>query len=223
MARRAPALIGAALFLGACAVERNAPSTDASRRERTRQDVPRLTVGQTGPSGGTVFFVAAEPFACGLALDALCTHLEVSPADAETVLPWTPVSAPPDEIEGTAGRAIGDGRGNTEAITAATGSLPGDSAAAWAAAYEQNGHDDWYLPSLGELNELCKYANHQSTGDTSVICDGNGNLRPGFAADDYWSSTQAGDGDALLIDVPLGGAGRIGKASRYRARPIRAF
>lgn len=170
-----------------------------------------------------MFFVAAKPFACGESLEDLCNHLEVSPADAETVLPWTPMTAPPGEIPVAGGRAIGEGRSNTEAITAATGGLPGDSAAAWAVAYERNGHDDWYLPSLDELNELCKYANHQSTGDTSVTCDGNGNLRPGFADDDYWSSTQAGAGEAILIDVPLGGAGRIGKASRYRARPIRAF
>lgn len=218
--RRTPAILGAALLLAACTVERETRGT--APRERTRQDAARFTVGSTGPGGGTVFFAIEEPFACGEMLEDLCTRLEVSPVDAETVLPWAPMTAPPGMIAGAAGRAIGEGRSNTEAIAAATGGLPG-SAAAWAAAYEQNGYDDWYLPSLEELNELCKYANHQKTGDTGITCDGDGGLRSGFAGDDYWSSTQADATSALLIDVPLGGAGRIGKTSSYRVRPIRAF
>jgi len=219
--RRTPAILGAALILSACTLERETLGT--TPRERGRQDAARFTVGGTGPGGGTVFLVAQEPFACGEALEDLCTHLEVSPVDAERILPWAPVTAPPGEIAGAAGRAIGEGRSNTEAIAAATGRLPTSSAATWAAAYEKNGYDDWYLPSLNELNELCKYANHMRTGDTGITCDGDGNLRPEFADDDYWSSTQVSSDAAILVDMPLGGAGRIGKASRYRARPIRAF
>ena len=37
-------------------------------------------VGNTGPGGGKIFYVAATPFACGPTLAASCTYLEAAPA-----------------------------------------------------------------------------------------------------------------------------------------------
>jgi hypothetical protein len=55
----------------------------------------------------------------------------------------------------------------------------------------------WFIPSLHELNELCKYVRGQTTGNPSVACalgnppntslaDDSG----GFVAGDYWSSSE---------------------------------
>lgn len=59
----------------------------------------------------------------------------------------------------------------------------------YASEYTSGGETDWYLPSLDELNELCKHSRQQTTGDTSVACDSSGTLGAGFSTGFYWSST----------------------------------
>lgn len=210
------AVLGVLALLGACGAAGPAAETpdDATLTSGA------YAVGDEGPGGGTVFYVAEEPFPCGENLEALCTHLEVSPPEAETALPWVGRGTG-RAVDGAHRRGIGEGAANSLDIerqgrneTSATGH---------ARSYTNRGHGDWYLPSLDELNELCKYANHQTTGDPGTSCHGQGNLRTGFADDDYWSSTQLDSGRALLVDITLGGAGAIGKPSTYRVRPIRAF
>ncbi|MDP5088040.1 MAG: hypothetical protein NWP41_05030, partial [Ilumatobacteraceae bacterium] len=41
-----------------------------------------------------------------------------------------------------------------------------------------------------ELNELCKYARTQTTGDTGAQCNDSGTLRVGFSDAYYWSSSE---------------------------------
>lgn len=223
MERRTTAIVGILLLLGACTAERRDTQPEGTRRPSRYTDTWNLGVGERGPGGGTVYYVAEEPFACGEDLETWCRYLEVSPVDAETSLPWAGPGNHAVTVPGTAGHSIGEGRRNSRDVARHERDLPGNSAAVYAASYENDGYDDWYLPSLGELNELCKYANNQQTGDPTVGCDGDDNLRNGFAADDYWSSTQLDDRRAFLIDIHLGGAGSIYKPSRYRVRPIRAF
>ena len=72
--------------------------------------------------------------------------------------------------------AIGAGRRNTEVLIQA-GACGGKAGGAvtLAAAYAGGGLSDWYLPSGGELTELCKYTGRNAIG--------------GFTADAYVSST----------------------------------
>jgi len=66
--------------------------------------------------------------------------------------------------------AIGTGMANTNTArdTCASGAIQ------IAADYSNAAAIDWHLPSRLELNELCKYARQQTTGDTSVSCISTG-------------------------------------------------
>ena len=55
----------------------------------------------------------------------------------------------------------------------------------------------WFIPSMNELNELCKYARGQTTGVLTVKCTTGGTLKTGTANDlggfisfSYWSSSE---------------------------------
>ncbi len=65
--------------------------------------------------------------------------------------------------------------------------------AAWAVYNYSNGApNSWYLPSQDELNQLCKYANGQSTAvaDQATVCANSNTLQSGFTNDFYWWSSQ---------------------------------
>jgi len=169
-------------------------------------------VGDVGPGGGTVFYI-------DMARSAGSQFWEVG-SDLGTP-EWGCVGT---GIGGTL-TAIGTGATNTGLINA--GCLTAGIAASLASA-TAGGLSDWFLPSKDELNQLCKYARTQSTAvvDQAVRCASTGTLLPGFASDDYWSSSQYnnpftnyawyqrfGDGDQNggYKDRPL------------RVRPVRAF
>jgi len=183
---------------------------------------PALQVGDTGPGGGTVFYVADVPFPCGERLETTCTHLEAAPPDAERRLPWSGQGNHDADVEGAEHADIGGGAANSVAITAVPGNETG-TAAAWARDYEHGGKTDWYLPASEELEELCKYAHGNATGDPTEVCNNEGLLSPDFTPDDYWSSTEQGPARARIVDIERGGTGTIFKPSSYLARPIRAF
>jgi hypothetical protein len=203
-------------------------------------------VGDTGPGGGIIFYVhpSGGTFACGSALTSTCRYLEAAPngwsadstLDDGCTIPGSSTLDPScawSGVGGTAigstarGTAIGTGFSNTQAAVGQAGG--GDTAnraisIAWE--YTRNGKSDWNLPSQGELNELCKYARTQTTGDSSVDCDGSGTLRTGFATTiGYWSSTEAGASVAWRQRIFSDGSKDTGTKSPndYRVRPVRAF
>jgi len=136
-----------------------------------------------------VFYVDSDGFACGPTLNLTCTYLEAAPAGwhggEDPTRAW---SGNTDTTVGTSG-LLGHGYANTLAATAQD-STP-DRAITLAHDYANDGRVDWFLPSRQELNELCKYARNQATGDTSVQCTSSGSLRPDFTADRYWSSSES--------------------------------
>jgi hypothetical protein len=85
---------------------------------------------------------------------------------------------------------------------------------------------------MNELNELCKYARGQTTGNPKVACDGSGNLKTGTANefggfvesyDYYWSSTER---DGAYARVQRFGEGNLNLNAKHLGgyvRPIRAF
>ena len=173
------------------------------------------TVGQAGPGGGIIFYVAPTPFACGPTLATTCTYLQAAPSGwntgADPLLNWatsvndnqsTRVPAP-----GALQTAIGTGYQNSDAIVAQTGNVAASSAAVAARAYQGNGLTDWYLPSINELTELY---NQRA-------------LIAGLQAAGYWSSTEGEADQGIRIEFQMPFTGGHRKDDPKLLRPIRAF
>jgi len=145
-------------------------------------------VGDTGPGGGVIFAVFSTPFACGPTMNLTCTYLEVAPNG------WNGGADPFRAWSGSSGTEVGTntglGYGYQNTLAAVAQSSTADRAITLTDTYANNGQTDWFLPSLDELHELCKYARQQATGNTSVVCTGSGPLREGFVSDTYWSSSE---------------------------------
>ena len=176
-------------------------------------------VGNTGPGGGTVFYVAPTTFvqtnASGTMCTTACKYLEYAPLNWGTTL-----SAISDCTAGTAttdpkckyvltsltvttpvtSLEIGAGYNNTLLILTSNSS----PAARAASSYRGSGFTDWFLPSAKELFELCKYATVQtSSGGTSCSGGNNGQttyrtvVRSEFTENgsgnlaQYWTSSRA--------------------------------
>jgi hypothetical protein len=182
-------------------------------------------VGDTGPGGGKIFYVATTPFACGPTRAATCTYLEAAPSGWNTgagdpTRSWaqsTPVkydtvtvnnASSPETATAT---AIGWGYRNTRAII-----LQGNTDTATSAAALADSHtvtvsgvvyDDWYLPSKDELNQL--YLAKTTVGGIVAIL--------------FWSSSELNAVDAWNQEFTNGGQGGFFKNDPRHVRPVRAF
>jgi hypothetical protein len=182
----------------------------------------KCEIGNTGPGGGIVFYVAPTPQSWG-------QYLEVAPAtwngrSTDPKAPWCDVddvslvSAVTDpKLKRLIGDEMGKGRGNTQLMSASCKSGAGNLASA----YRGGGKSDWFLPSKGELNQLCKYARGQAQSATP--CDKTGTLKAGLTTDLYWSSSEDNAREARHQDFRAGGQFSWEKNSRYYVRPVRAF
>ena len=204
------------------------------------------TVGQTGPGGGKIFYVAATPFACGPTMSSSCTYLEAAPSGwnggSDPIRTWAQ-SSPVDYQRTTVNNAnspetatasiIGSGYSNTRAIILQGNNNPDSSAAALADAYSPNIGgvviDDWFLPSLRELNEMCKWVRNQLGTSEATNCNNSGaiNTGPGasgFGTDtNYSSSTEGASFSRYNSNIGRGGLSGEGKHFSMYVRPVRAF
>jgi len=174
-------------------------------------------VGDTGPSGGIIFYVAESPFECGPTLDEVCQYLEAAPngwsgrepTEEDPRITWAAVGNQSTSVAGAVGTSIGTGYQNSIAIANQAGNDATNSAAVLAMEYAGGGAEDWYLPSSDELRELWKIRNTPH------------NILPHFS---YWSSTQNAGAAGQAWDS--GGAEPVPygqKSSTTMVRPIRAF
>ena len=164
-------------------------------------------VGDAGPGGGIVFYAADEPFPCGPDFASNCTFLEAAPVEDDVERTWAEEPAISSDVGGAGRSVIGSGWANTVDVLKQGNTDPGISAAAYAAAYENNGYTDWYLPSKDEIFELYE---HMAATDTL----------PGR---DYWSSTEYVLNSVWTQHAGNGPQYRRMKANVIHARPIRAF
>ena len=105
--------------------------------------------------------------------------------------------------EATGATSQTDGRVNTAALMASTTDHP---AAQWAAAYTEDGHADYYLPSRIEL--LMCYLHAPQVFKTT-----------GW----YWSSSQCSRYTAWCQGFEYGYSGASLKRNEFRARPVRSI
>lgn len=205
--------IGASIALSFTAVAMTgAQSSFAAKPGQSCAQVGVCAIGDIGPGGGKVFYVATTPFTvidapCG----SNCRYLEAAPtrkgkgAWSDVTAPW---SGNAGAFIGNTGTAIGFGFSNSNAIINQSGAGTAGAASIAKAYRGPNRLTDWFLPSKDELNEL--YSERVIVG--------------GFVLGNYWSSTEAGTGDAYyqyFLD------GQQPTALKYDStlyvRPIRAF
>ena len=164
-------------------------------------------VGDTGPGGGKIFYVAPETFSCGQTLSSTCKYLEAAPITGAGA--WTDAtyawSGNTNTAVGSTSTAIGTGYSNTLKMVQQSGAgMLG--AGSVARNYRGGGKNDWYLPSKDELNEIT--SNQVLLGATAG----------------YWSSSEAtatGAWDQGSNGVQ--GVADPGKQQTTPVRPIRAF
>ena len=192
-------------------------------------------VGVQGPGGGVIVYVDTTNEMPGY------DYLEVAPADAPNSVIWSTTTAKcgtgavtscQTAFLSDAGTALdfiglGTGRAATAAIVARHNAGNPVAKASYAAGvadtYTTTTASDWFLPSVDELNELCKYARNtgQAVGGT-ILCAG-GTLRTGFTSERYWSSSGYGANSAWRQDFDPAEQSDSNKTNVFYVRPVRAF
>jgi hypothetical protein len=176
-------------------------------------------VGQTGPGGGVIFYVASSTFSCGPTLNLTCKYLEYSPKG------WSGSNTDPGgafsgalitQVPQGTSSAIGAGYQNTLNIIAQGSSST--TAPGRAQSYRGGGLSDWYLPSELEWSALYNYINLDSAPGNEYTTDFNTRY--------FWSSTEttSSTSSGRVIDLYSGAISDSGKNNiGYAIRPIRAF
>jgi len=162
-------------------------------------------IGAVGPAGGNVFYDKGS-YSDGW------RYLEAGPKATEGTKAWW--SGSPTTV-GATGTAIGTGKANTDAIAAVLGS--DGSAAKYCTDLIYGGYDDWFLPSIDELELIYE------------------NLKKGYKGNYtnyyYWSSTEFSMYDANTYyfygsSLNIGASNKANGAAdsdRINVRPVRAF
>ena len=170
-------------------------------------------VGDIGPGGGKIFYVAPTTFtqlgATGFMCSTACKYLEAAPTSgtnawtAGSTYAWSAIT---DTAIGTTGAAIGTGFKNTLDMVSQSNTA-GKAGTASRAYRGPNNLTDWFLPSKDELNQI--YLRRATVGD--------------FSGYSYWSSTERSAANAWLQNSGDGNQLDNGKSGEAWARPIRAF
>jgi hypothetical protein len=159
----------------------------------------------TGPGGGHIFFVDYNDQYAGF------DYLEAAPVSCEQEgIAWSSIETAVTAVRGWAAHAVGRGQANTTAILAAFPSDTSlDNAAKYADSLLCNSKTDWFLGSFAE-NALMQ---------TNLRQAGVG----GFSSGLFWSSSEVDEIYAWNHDFLEGRTNSSEKATRYKARPVRAF
>lgn len=210
------------------------------------------TVGDTGPGGGIIFYVAPAGFSCGPTGSSTCKNLEIAPSNwkngGSEEAPWAHRFRASTSMNGK-GQMVSDwnnfsissiGRGYINTVTIATNDALEteggrvDHAAKQAQAYRGGGFSDWYLPNVAEANAICRWTTGANPINHGTACVGgtrnqalygaqSANLSSGY----YWTSSEKSSNNGHLYDF---GRGRDDgspteseKQRNNKIRPIRAF
>jgi hypothetical protein len=196
-------------------------------------------VGNTGPGGGTVFYVSASNFtSTGSDCGTTCKYLEAAPngwsvgitlqegeiagsATSDPRLKWCSNNS--TLRNATTKTAIGDGRSNTtNGLTCTSGAIFHTEL------YANNGKTDWHLTSKDELNQMCKWVRGQAQGADGTMCNNTGSMNSGIGASGFSDGTylSSSETNASTVHNFLFSEGVLsfyGKFWQDYVRPVRAF
>jgi hypothetical protein len=108
-------------------------------------------------------------------------------------------------LPGAGGTALGTGNQNTIDIVATC--TDAGTAGRISSDFSQNGYSDWFLPSRTELQKM--YDNRAAIG--------------GFSATEYWTSSEATNLLAWVVNFSTGAITTVNKTNSIRVRPARYF
>ena len=162
-------------------------------------------LGDTGPGGGTIFYVDMNRPVGSQYFEAACAGWWNNNCDGTTADPLRMWGCYDYSLDGADGTAIGTGEQNTVDILFGCTYRP--IAAQLADDYSNSGESDWFLPSKDELNQI--FAEQIRIG--------------GFSTNYYWSSSE--------IDASAAWSGNFGdhnqdpglKYFSAYVRPVRSF
>jgi hypothetical protein len=170
-------------------------------------------VGDTGPAGGTIFYV--NPGAGDW------KYMEAAPAKTEVTTFWASEMFPVDGILDV--RAVGTGKSNTAFIMRQAVSRGGgfDWAAEVCDALSVNGYADWFLPSMDELHMMYGNLARKGLGDfkTEWYCSSTPFQNysfPSARAENFSNGEQNGLSTGHRFDL-------YERSNKYRVRAIRQF
>ena len=132
------------------------------------------TVGDSGPGAGVIFYISNTPFACGPSLADSCNALEYTlggSISGGANSRWAPSGQENDSVgNGARSTAVGGGYSNSLAIVNQYTTIGGAPQSTYQAGksrlFNGGGFSDWYMPSIGEIIELHKYAISNSFNST---------------------------------------------------------
>jgi hypothetical protein len=206
-------------------VTTTAPSTVTTTAPSTVTTTapPEYRVGQTGPGGGTVFYVNKSRPVGSQYFEVACHGWQNQcNGSADPLVEWNCYNVRLD----TDWYSIGTGERNTSKILeGCNGEL---IAARLADEYTNSGQSDWFLPSREELNALCLWAFNDTT---NTICNNDGvdnrTMVQNFYSGWYLSSSTAPAANPYYSWAQRFTDGQRGNSwIRYNpayVRPIRSF
>ena len=204
------------------------------------------TVGETGPGGGIIFYVAPAGFSCGPTGSSTCKNLEIAPsgwngADSEEAV-WSHQFESLTQMNGK-GQMVSDwnnfslssiGRGYINTVTITTFDNRGElHAAKRAQDYRGGGFSDWYLPNVAEANAICRWTTGANPINHGTACVGGSVNQSRYGAQSanlggaYWTSSEKSSnyGHRYSFSVGRDDANPTEAEKRRwnKVRPIRAF
>ena len=134
----------------------------------------KYTVGDSGPGAGVIFYISNTPFACGPSLADSCNALEYTLGGSMSGganSRRAPNGQETDAVgNGARSTAVGGGYSNSLAIVNQYTTIGGAPQSTYQAGksrlFNGGGFSDWYMPSIGEIIELHKYAISNSFNST---------------------------------------------------------
>lgn len=179
-----------------------------------------LALRDIGPAGGYIFYINPNAATDGW------KYLEAAPESTEfsAIAIQSPVAVIGPSAQNY---GIGHGKNNTKAhlnwliANAQTGKA---AQVVSDLSYSRNGeiYNDWFLPSAGELLEMCWALHGKKNGspDNPDVITPLGGFKFHYM---YWSSTESSELDQYLVDFSGGNSAIFGKNETLLVRGVRAF